>query len=301
MGKEQAALLLLLGGSLVADALLAQQEQNPRTTVLQLSDWKYYPPGAKVGIVTGGTPNLYEHFNYGSKDASIMLKYAKRHGYAFYVDKNMGRLSPRLKGWNKIALMHKLLREVETLVWMDADMVITDDSKSLEALLEKLKCDGAQQHRWANYLPVKADNNTFMWLSADVSPGRYLVNANTAMVVLRRSHEAFDFLTKVWRAGDDPNHFQHHDDPMRFLHKDPKSPDYGWPWEQGAVWDVLAKEPMRYLRKTCIAPETQMHSVRPYKWSPGQFAQHNGGLPDELRRKQGQAQLLKLGGKPEIK
>mmetsp|Transcript_65771 Transcript_65771/g.203894 ORF Transcript_65771/g.203894 Transcript_65771/m.203894 type:complete len:300 (-) Transcript_65771:78-977(-) len=299
MGRTEQALLLLLG--VVATGRALKVDDVPHPVVRKLSDWTYYPENASIGIVTGGTPDLYARANYGSKAASIMLKYAKKHGYAFYVDKNLGRLSTRAKGWNKVMLMTKLLREVQTLVWMDADMVITDDSKSLEALLEKLKCDGAQQHRWANYLPVKADNNTFMWLSADVSPGRYLVNANTAMVVLRRSHEAFDFLTKVWRAGDDPNHFQHHDDPMRFMHKDPKSPDYGWPWEQGAVWDVLAKEPSRYLRKTCIAPETQMHSVRPYKWSPGQFAQHNGGLPDELRRKQGQAQLLKLGGKPEIK
>jgi len=298
MGRTEQALLLLLG--VVATGRALKVDDVPHPVVRKLSDWTYYPNGTSIGIVTGGTPDLYARFNYGSKAASIMLKYAKKHGYAFYVDKNLGRLSTRAKGWNKVMLMTKLLREVQTLVWMDADMVIMDVAKPFDKLLETLTCDGAEQGRWARFLPRAADQRTFLWLSADMEPSRYLVNANTAMVALRRSPEAFDFLTKVWRAGYDPNHFKHHDDPLLSMHRDPASPDYGWPFEQGAFWDVLAKEPSRYLSKTCIAPSSQMHSVKGSNWAPGQFAQHTAGMTDEARRSQAKAQLMKLGGKPEI-
>mmetsp|Transcript_36530 Transcript_36530/g.110172 ORF Transcript_36530/g.110172 Transcript_36530/m.110172 type:complete len:300 (-) Transcript_36530:85-984(-) len=298
MGRTEQALLLLLG--VVATGRALKVDDVPHPVVRKLSDWTYYPENASIGIVTGGTPDLYARANYGSKAASIMLKYAKKHGYAFYVDKNLGRLSTRAKGWNKVMLMMKLLREVETLVWMDADMVIMDVARPFDQLLGELTCDGAEQGRWAGFLPHSAESSTFLWMSADTDPAHYLVNANTAMVALRRSPEAFDFLTKVWRAGYDPNHFKHHDDPLLALHRDPASPDYGWPFEQGAFWDVLASQPNRYMRKACIAPASQLHSVKGSSWTPGQFAQHCAGFTDEVRNKRAQAQLMKLGGKPGI-
>lgn len=286
------ALLALLLPAL-ANALKASLEQTP------ISEWQYFPPGAKIGIVTAGTPDVYKNFNYGSKDATLMLKYAQRHGYAFIVDKNWGRLSSRRKGWNKVVLLHKLLPEVETLVWMDADMIIKDLDKPMEQLMTESKCDGSKQ-QWNLYLPKRANNQTFIWMNADVSPHRHLVNANSAMIILKRTPEAFKLLEDVWDVGRNDTAFLRHSDATRFFHKEPTSTEYGWPFEQGAFWDVMAHNPDVNMKGACITPDTTLHSVRPYMYQDGIFALHMGGMTDQLRREQSQLMLSKAGGKVEI-
>lgn len=294
MRMTRALALALFAGS--SDALV--QFQAP---VQQLSDWKYYPAGAKIGIVSGGFPEQYEKFNYGAKDASLMLKYAKRHGYAFFVDKNLGRFGNRRKTWNKVPLMQQLLKEVPTLVWMDPDIMITDLSKPMDQLMATVRCDGSDQNKFKAVNPKKANNDTFLWLSADVSPIKNLVNANTGVIVMKQSQDAFDFLEKVWHVGDDPKHFEHHEDSMRYTHKKPDSDGYGWPFEMGAFWDVLVQDKAKYMRKTCIAPVNDLQSVRSYRWGPGKFAMNLNGIPDPMKRQAGEEQLKKVGGHAEIK
>jgi len=262
--------------------------------------WTYFPSEPRVGIVTGGTPFLYEDANFASKTAALMLKYAKRKGYALYVDKNMGRLSERQDTWNKVILMHKLLKEVPILVWMDPDMVLTSFEKSIEVLLSESSCDGAHQTRWEKYLPKESGESTFLWLSGDMKPGgwdQYLVNANTGIVVLRRTPRAFEFLEKVWHVGDAPEYDLRHG----YMGKKGKMHRTDeWPWEQGAFWEVLAAEPAKFMTGSCFAPVGTLQSVFGNQWAQGQFAQHCAEMSDAARKKVATVMLRKMGGAAEI-
>jgi len=293
MSKTVLLAFVLPGAWLSSDAL-----RTPPAPLL--SDWSYYPPDAKLGILTGGTPDLYEKMNYGTKDAAVMLKYAKRHGYAFYLERNWGRISKRRGGWNKVALMHKLLREVPYVVWMDADLLLQELDKPMEELVQNAHCDGIRQKAWNNYLPRVANNRTFMWLNADVSPNRFLVNVNTAMVLLKQSPEAFHFLEQVWAIGNKTDYYMHHSNPVRRLHNDPNDPQHDWPFEQGAFWDVMANDPETFMKGACVVPETYFHSVRAYMYQKGVFALKMEGLPDKMRRERAQVMLNKAGGKVEV-
>mmetsp|Transcript_101729 Transcript_101729/g.313947 ORF Transcript_101729/g.313947 Transcript_101729/m.313947 type:complete len:230 (-) Transcript_101729:58-747(-) len=200
-----------------------------------------------------------------------MLEYAERHRYAFYVDKKLPELAARGKYWNKVILMQKLLREINTLVWIDPEMVIKKLDKPIEELLKTANCKGTEQEGWDQVLPWRVSNDTFMILNSDKSPRHYLVNANTGMVILRRKPETFDFLSEVWKIGNDPKHFEHHQ--IRKGNKTNKTNNKnGWPYEQGAFWDVLANSGPRYIRHTCVAKGMHFHDVRSSPFSIGAFA-----------------------------
>lgn len=288
----------LFGASIVAGTALRNRATVESETAM--ADWKYFPPNAQIGIVTGGPPEAYTKMNFAAQTASIMFKYAQKHGYAFYVEKNLPHLGNRKKYWNKVLLMHKLLREVPYLVWMDPEMVIKDLDTPMEELMQTAQCDGAEQKQWMQYLPHRQNNETFMWLNADKSPHRYVVNANTGMVIMKRVPESFHFLTKVWEIGNDADAYKHYKDELHWLKKNESSPDHGWPFEQGAFWDVMTEDPSRWLKGSCIAEGSHFHSVRAYLYAKGHFAASLYGLPDKMIRDQAHSTLLDLHIKAEI-
>mmetsp|Transcript_52787 Transcript_52787/g.150461 ORF Transcript_52787/g.150461 Transcript_52787/m.150461 type:complete len:322 (+) Transcript_52787:102-1067(+) len=265
----------------------------------QTAEWIHFPSNPTFGIVTGGTPDLYfAKDNFASKTEAIMLEYARKHGYALFVDRDMGRWSARRKGWNKIKLLQDLLKDVSFLTWMDADIVLLNLSIPLHDLIWNSTCDAVEQSRWQPFLPNAANESTFLWMSEDVTPSRYLVNVNTGVMVVRNNDLGRDFLDRVWKIGDNPLHFEHHEDPWAWTAAGQTNPNYGSPWEQGAVWDVLAEDPERFMRGTCVTPIGTLQSVRSFMWEEGQFSRHLATMSNFARTKVASAALQATKTRP---
>jgi len=268
--------------------------QAPSTRVI---NWTYFPPSPRLGIVTGGSPHEFADGNFASKTAIIFLKYAKRKGYALYVDKDIARHSTRHQNWNKLHIMHQLIDDVPLLVWMDTDIVLTRLDVSLEVLLRQAACKGANQGRWEQFFSKEANDDTFLWMSADTRNGgfdQYSVNAAPGMMALRSGPLAKEFLEKVWHVGDQPLYFLHHKAAAR------EGDEGEWPYEQGAVWDVLAGNPSRYMARTCLPPVGYLQSVTNRAWVPEMFARHCSEQTDKGRNRTAALHLWKLGGTTDI-
>lgn len=222
--------------------------------------WTYMPPDPRVGIVTGGMPTEYGMDGYATRTAEILKLYAKKKGYALYIDKNIGRHIDRNPKWAKLHVMHQLVDSVPLLVWIDPDVVLTKLDFSLEVLIKQSECQGDRQTRWDEYLPKQVTKDTFLWLSADEHNGgvdQYEVNAAPGVVVLRRGPLTKEFLEKVWKVGETPGYFMKH----RYAANARLGQVGEWPYDMGAFWDVLSSNPAKYMRNACIAPVGHLHSL----------------------------------------
>ena len=113
--------------------------------------WKHYPQQREegktfYGIVTGGTRKFFPSDSIAKPKADtkdiiystcIAQLYAVRHGYAFYLEKEMEYVNNRTYGsctslemsaWNKIPLLQSLIEDVDVIVWLDLDTIITENS-----------------------------------------------------------------------------------------------------------------------------------------------------------------------------
>lgn len=247
----------------------ASDSAEPRSTAKIVRGgpvkWTYFPPEPRLGIAVGGDPEEFAMGEYGSRNALILLQYAKRKGYALYVDKNVGRHTARKPGWAKLHVLHQLIDDVPLLVWMDPDVVMTKPDFSLETLIKQSPCRGVHQTRWDEYLSKEVKDDTFLWLSASDREGgrdQYEVNTAPGMMVLRRSPLAKEFLEKVWHVGGKPGYFLRH----RYAARPYEAQVEEWPREQGAIWDVLASMPDKYLRKACIPAAGHLLSLDNHHW-----------------------------------
>jgi len=210
------------------------------------------PPEPKLGIVTGGPDVFFRELDYINSSAEILREHAKRKGYAFHIDNDMERFSGRAGPWNKIVLIHQLLRTVPMLVWFDAGVKVHKLDKSLEVLIKQATCDEIGQDQYKKYLPKESTSSTSIWLHGDVRPKgkeQYPVNVNTQIMAFRRTPIAFQFLESVWHQGDEPKLYTKFQSAARGQ-KD------GWPFEQGGVWQAIFHEPARFLPSTCVIPST---------------------------------------------
>ena len=69
--------------------------------------------------------------NYGDLAAGNHAAYAGRHGYAHHVYRH-GFDPRRPPAWSKLLFTLAAMREAEWVVWIDADILITDPSRRLE-------------------------------------------------------------------------------------------------------------------------------------------------------------------------
>lgn len=250
-------------------------------------DWDYYPQvkegKSKYGIVMGGTPNLFnstdsDRLTEPGYSACIARLYAIHHGYAFTIHKDLGGLSNRTYGscssqqmspWNKVILWQKYLPDVDYLIWLDLDTLINDGSFLLPitAFIPSLPLTSQYDclPRWngngesssygtrLKYLSMNLlpgyKRKPFMFIGEDLSP-RYPVNVNSAILVLRNVPRTYQFLNDVWSVGDDPNSFKFFD--LNWKSKIPCSGYWGWPWEQGGIWETLSTKNEKYLSAICI-------------------------------------------------
>ena len=54
-------------------------------------------------------------------------------------------------------------------------------------------------------------------------------------------------------VGDEPSFFQKHDPGWKTTPKNNSDPYFGWPFEQGGIWEVFTSRPEPYLRHLCVA------------------------------------------------
>jgi hypothetical protein len=241
--------------------------------------WDYYPKSngkqsnvlPKYGIVMGGSSDLFHMKNsYANYTTCIAQIYARRFNYAIYIEKNLELISSRqydgcnMIAWNKIKLIQNYIKDVDYLIWIDLDGFILRYNTSLDffiknKIINQSDClpsihdtlGYAIKHYNDSNLPG-ASEQPFLWLSEDINPN-YAVNVNTAVMVLRRCKQTDLFLHKVWDIGTDINAFKKHD--IAWKDKIKCQGYYGWPWEQGAIWDILSDSlDTSYLQGTCILP-----------------------------------------------
>lgn len=222
--------------------------------------WTYFPnvERVKYGIVMGGTKNMFEY----SSDAiphtnfSVCLAhlYCRRHDYAFHLATDLASenlrsygncSSSEMSAWNKIPLLKRLIEDVDVIVWMDLDSIISDDSFTIGLdyflpypVSNQSQClpttsadyfEGIYLPTKANSQPFAAEDSThhmgtgvsrfhfndmfgasdepFLWAAQDLNP-KYTVNLNTAVIAFRRCPLAMSFLEDIWRIGEDPNYFR---------------------------------------------------------------------------------------------
>jgi hypothetical protein len=173
--------------------------------------------------------------------------------------------------WNKVRLIQTYLPDVEILIWIDLDGLIQKADLTLDKILPEKWVIGGCNSLGAKFILGRSYNHTdsshypglgekpFFWVSHDVSP-LYAVNVNTAVMAIRRSKIAFDFLDRVWEVGNIPNVQRYFDD----WWKDKVECEgyWGWPWEQGGVWYVLGNPANpAFLMNTCVLPYAGEHAL----------------------------------------
>lgn len=254
--------------------------------------WDYYPnlqgiSRPKYGIVMGGSRDMFQRS--GRKLPSwyyttcIARIYAEKHNYAFYVDKNLDKwanltsdICPQGTGtaWNKIKLIQQYVLHVDILMWIDLDGLIMFPNSNLDKILLN------HTREYYKLAPYVGDGKTelgvnikdfdvsdlpgnglrpILWFAKDVNPN-YAVNVNSAVFAVRNSPLGIEFLEKVWEVSKDSHAFEKHD--PYWKDKVPCHGYYGWPWEQGGIWDVLSDtKDTRFLQHTSILPNSGKYGL----------------------------------------
>ncbi len=108
--------------------------------------------------------------------------YAHRHGYELAL--RTDRLDPsRPAPWSKILLLRELAQRYDTIVWLDADLVIVDQSVDIATELRPRKLLHLVEHT--------------------VGEARF---PNTGVMLLRGGSETVRFLDEVWAHDELVNH-----------------------------------------------------------------------------------------------
>jgi len=108
--------------------------------------------------------------------------YAERHGYELLLHSNVpdiGRPAP----WAKIALLRELVRQYDLLLWLDADVMVVDQSVDIASELEPDKFLYLVEHRY---------DGTRM--------------PNSGVMLMRGGNQTEAFLDEVWAQSQ----FVHH-------------------------------------------------------------------------------------------
>lgn len=168
--------------------------------------------------------------------------YALRHGYTRIIDESVydaGRPFP----WSKILLVQKYLADYDFLVWMDADVLVTNPEIKIEVFLSMMK-PGA-----------------FMFLGHDFQ------NLNTGVFVMRNCPLAHEFLIDVWNKTEYIHHIWWEQAAIIDLWKN--SEKY-----QPCI-DILPYEHINILNAFHYQVSPKVH------WLPGDFCIHFAGIHDK--------------------
>ncbi|MEF3307196.1 hypothetical protein [Paenibacillus sp. GYB003] len=142
--------------------------------------WKRHERTLLCSLATGG-----EHIEMLELLAPTASHYARLHGMDCLMLPLPGkRLEPsRPPAWDKIVLIHHMLKLYDTVIWIDADAIICDPHKDIRAVLDR---------RIPMHLVVH-------------KIGRRMI-PNTGVWVLRSLSKTFEMLYYVWNDSRYINH-----------------------------------------------------------------------------------------------
>jgi hypothetical protein len=135
----------------------------------------------KKAIVTAAGPNMYGVLEYAQP---TFKWFADKHGYKLIVDRSAkdggehgSNLSKQAR-WHKLAVIERVLKKHDLIVWLDADIMIRKFDRDI---IEDLPAD------------------CFQAFVMELFPRRF--NPNTGVWVLRNDPESFDFIKRVKELG----------------------------------------------------------------------------------------------------
>jgi hypothetical protein len=94
-----------------------------------------YNPGHAIALATLHTPEIRAYASIAERN---LRRYCEAAGYTFYVHRQVpAEIGLRASGnWVKPWLLHGYMPHHEWIVWVDSDILVADDSRRLEPLME---------------------------------------------------------------------------------------------------------------------------------------------------------------------
>ena len=171
----------------------------------------------KIGICTLSIGEKYKNM---TKWTTVNKRnYCTRHGYEFIDDENIWDRSKPIP-WSKILLMLKYLDEFDYLVWIDADILITNMDIKIETFIE----------RYPGY---------------DQITGSDWKMQNTGVWIIKNTDFSKRFLKEVWN-----NVYDEKSDPKeRYMN-----------WEQGSVINLMDRNILDCKSKIKVTHPEEMNS-----------------------------------------
>ncbi|KAK3267727.1 hypothetical protein CYMTET_23735 [Cymbomonas tetramitiformis] len=219
------------------EGTFSRAERNSRAGLdyTGTSDTREKPPQEasekRFTILTAYTDEISA---YAERSTLNKQLYGLRHRYDVIVERRPFT-SGRHPSWEKISLILKHLRSTEYLLWMDADTLIMNAETNLESIVSSID-SRVECEMWA--CQDQALLNAEDWKASNYNgiPSGYLLNAG--VMLFRNTSYVNNFLQDLWALGDDPRYLSQRYD--MYLDRKPASdPTRGWPWEQGAFWEIL--------------------------------------------------------------
>ena len=219
---------------------------------------------ADIAIVT--SYGFSARDTYAKISDQLKWEYAQAHGYHFFADCSelttvggtrspyFGQIVP-LMGFIKLDLLLHFLPRYKAVVWMDADLLITNKEKRLETPLEEMEHCGSD-------VGVCQDHNGF----------------HSTVIIARNTPIARDYLWAANNTGrsfyaGDPwhemtalRHFAQDDRYARRIH-------------------YFSAKRFCSIRKAEYAPALPLDIGAEYDWEPGDFALHASALGEGRRHR----------------
>lgn len=190
--------------------------------------------------------SLSDRPQLSNKTFQIFESYTKKHNYQLSLHTS-SLCDDRHPSWSKIPAIQMALdnKDIDFIVWMDDDLVITDDNISLTHFIDLY-----------DFRKSKA----MIMVSSDI-PTEPSTSMNCGMMFLKANHiNLWGFLSLVWQFGDNVP-----------ILKD------NFSWEQEAfnfLYRFTNREAFHIIPLPNFQAFTRFASYNKYTWKPGMFAAH---------------------------
>ncbi|KAI8084741.1 uncharacterized protein BX664DRAFT_337672, partial [Halteromyces radiatus] len=206
---------------MIQELLYEQQQRLSSTTTQQLDDKKHRIVHPTIVIATSSFVDMdenkviqdndgndddgqcQENFTTAIRAATNKRNYALKHGYAFVArsaefDQQSFVSQQRHLSWGKLDIVEKLLPKYQWVVWMDRDMVVMNNTRSIHDLISDLiDVYNKQQNR--HLMETTFENDIDLIILTSPQP------TNARLYLFRRSPWSMQFLRHVQLLSDDPS------------------------------------------------------------------------------------------------
>jgi hypothetical protein len=191
--------------------------------------------------------------------------YCARHGYTFISQWESLVQGNRTAHWNKVALILRHLAQYDWVVWMDADVLITNFAVKLEKFTQNTTND-----LLVSRSPISTD-------------GRIVPALNSGVLFVRNTPWAQSFFQTVWAAGsaDSPGACKRWEPVTRQIQLTPCKWDPRWGFQTWSDQDFIVAAAHR---QSAAEEEERIQyfaakafNNRPYLYEPGDFVVHFPG------------------------